>query len=464
MTVGIQEHSKSFVVRFRDLDLWNVGSQLIMKWGWPPELTRPLGDVLFRRTEPLEKDFPGEQQVQLLTIRFDGSIEPRPSISRNEIKGKLFRVCSGDVVFSKIDVRNGAIGLVPPDVENSFVTSEFPTYSVLSELADPQYIKILFRTKVFMRILNSMISGTSGRKRIQPIQLENVIVPVPPLPVQKAIEKCWFQANQEHYAKLEEIRKIENQCHEQVQTYLGISQKNPSQKKIGNMFLLHFSKAERWSFEYNMRVLSGLAQIRTGRYRSYPLSELCRGQSGSTPSKNNQSFWKDGEIPWVSPKDMKTRYIFDSQDHISQNAIEYNASPVVKKGSILFVVRSGILQRKVPVAMTQVDVSINQDIRSFTPRTDNILPEYLLAYFEAKQDDLLRLVKWSTTVQSINKEELETFPIPLPPKDLQEKIAITVAELHSKMENLENESNDIHQNAKHKIEEMILGTRPVECS
>ncbi len=187
MMVGIQEHSKSFAVRFRDLDLWNVGSQLVMKWGWPLELTRPLGDVLFRRIEPLGKDFPGEHPVQLLTIRFDGSIEPRPSISRNEIKGKLFRVCSGDVVFSKIDVRNGAIGLVPPDVENSFVTSEFPTYSVLSELADPQYIKILFRTKVFMRILNSMISGTSGRKRIQPIQLKNVIVPVPPLPVQEAI-------------------------------------------------------------------------------------------------------------------------------------------------------------------------------------------------------------------------------------------------------------------------------------
>jgi type I restriction enzyme S subunit len=135
----------------------------------------------------------------------------------------------------------------------------------------------------------------------------------------------------------------------------------------------------------------------------------------------------------------------------------------VKKGSILFVVRSGILQRKVPVAMTQVDVSINQDIRSFTPRTDNILPEFLLAYFEAKQDDLLRLVKWSTTVQSINKEELETFPIPLPPRDVQEKIVLNVAELHSKMENLEEEANDIHQIAKRKIEEMILGTLPVEC-
>lgn len=245
MTVGIQEHSKSFVVRFRDLDLWNVGSQLIMKWGWPSELTRPLGDVLFRRIEPLEKDFPGERLVKLLTIRFDGSIEQRPSIPRNEIKGKLFRVCSGDVVFSKIDVRNGAIGLVPPDVENSFVTSEFPTYSVLSELADPQYIKLLFRTKVFMRILNSMISGASGRKRIQPVQLENVVVPIPPLPIQKAIVEHWQKSIREiaiFESKLSYIAGELNLVLQQLtHSYLTL--------KKSRLFIIDFSKALQWDLK-----------------------------------------------------------------------------------------------------------------------------------------------------------------------------------------------------------------------
>jgi restriction endonuclease S subunit len=100
-----------------------------------------------------------------------------------------------------------------------------------------------------------------------------------------------------------------------------------------------------------------------------------------------------------------------------------------------------------------------------TPDSHYPVPQHrsIREWPEAKQDDLLRLVKWSTTVQSINKEELETFPIPLPPRDVQEKIVLNVAELHSKMENLEEEANDIHQIAKRKIEEMILGTLPVEC-
>jgi restriction endonuclease S subunit len=274
------------------------------------------------------------------------------------------------------------------------------------------------------------------------------------------IEECWHQMIQGYSIKLEEIQQLENQCHELVLAYLGITKLHPI--KIGKLFLLHLAKAERWSFEYNKRVLSGLAQIRAGIYKAYPLSDLCQGQSGSTPSKKNPSFWENGEFPWVSPKDMKMRFITDSQDHISLSAVEHDASPIVKKGSILFVVRSGILQRKVPVAMTLVDVSINQDIRAFTPRTDDILPEFLLTYFETKQDDLLRLVKWSTTVQSINKEGLEDFPIPLPPKDIQEEIVMAVAEIHNKIENLKKESDYIHQNAERKIEDMILGIRPVE--
>ena len=54
-----------------------------------------------------------DEALQLLTIHFDGSVEPRESGSVEEFKGKLYLAEPGDVIYSKIDVRNGAIGLVP---------------------------------------------------------------------------------------------------------------------------------------------------------------------------------------------------------------------------------------------------------------------------------------------------------------------------------------------------------------
>jgi len=459
---GMNSSPRAFCVHFHELNRWDPISYYHIDWYWPNEIMAPIGKLLIPRKEKVDRAENGFADLMPITIHFDGSIEPRKVDPLNEYSMELFWARPKDIVVSKIDLKNGAVGIIPESWRNVVVTGHFAVYKPNEDFIVPEFFTKIIQTDFFKDYLWRNKVGAEGRKEVKLDFFESILIPVPPLTVQKMIEECWHQMNQEFSIKLEKIQHLGSQCHEQIQEYLDIN--IPPPRKIGKLFLLHLSKTERWSFEYNKRVLSGLAQIQTGKYRSYPLGELCKGQSGSTPSKNNPSFWKDGEIPWVSPKDMKTRYISDSQDHISQNAMEYNASPVVKNGSILFVVRSGILQRKVPVAMTQVDVSINQDIRSFTPRTDNILPEYLLAYFEAKQDDLLRLVKWSTTVQSINKEELETFPIPLPPKDIQEKIAMTVAELHSKMENLEKESNDIHQNAKHKIEEMILGTRPVECS
>ena len=108
-----------------------------------------------------------------------------------DIKGRLFRVYPGDVVFSKIDVRNGAIGLAPDDIDCMCVTSEFPVYSVDFQKTDSGYVKLLFRTVTFKKLLNSMISGASGRKRIQPTQLEGVKVPIPPLPIQQKIVTHW---------------------------------------------------------------------------------------------------------------------------------------------------------------------------------------------------------------------------------------------------------------------------------
>lgn len=91
--------------------------------------------------------------------------------------------------------------------------------------------------------------------------------------------------------------------------------------------------------------------------------------------------------------------------------------------SILVVVRSGILQHTLPVAITTKNMAINQDLKALISKTEQLLPEYLAIYFRIFQDLLLPLVvKHSTTVQSINSEQFFKIPIPLPPLSIQEQI------------------------------------------
>ena len=242
MSVDAQIRPRAFAVGFQNLATWSVAAQFAVNWNWPDEIIQPLSRILERRSETALDTLSPKTMVTLLTIRFDGSIEPRVPVQIKDIKGKLFRVHSGDVVFSKIDVRNGAIGLAPEDIENMCVTSEFPVYSVNTDKAIPGYVKLLFRTVVFRKLLDSMISGASGRKRIQPSQLEVVTVPIPSLPVQQQIEAYWEAARQERFAAEAALSCLVSELH----AYLAKQTHAFDQATRSRVFLANYANARQW--------------------------------------------------------------------------------------------------------------------------------------------------------------------------------------------------------------------------
>ena len=99
---------------------------------------------------------------------------------------------------------------------------------------------------------------------------------------------------------------------------------------------------------------------------------------GGTPNTARSEFW-EGNIPWVSPKDMKRDHIFNTMDHISDEAIKGSTAKLLPVGSILFVVRGMILNHTLPVAKTEVPVAINQDMKALIPEMPEIAPYLLIA-------------------------------------------------------------------------------------
>ena len=101
-------------------------------------------------------------------------------------------------------------------------------------------------------------------------------------------------------------------------------------------------------------------------WTTVPLSSVAVFKGGGTPSKDVARYWT-GEIPWVSPKDMKSDRIATSIDKITPEAIENSAAALIPEDSLLIVVRSGILARTIPVAITQKQLAVNQDIKALVP-------------------------------------------------------------------------------------------------
>lgn len=183
-------------MKFKELHRWSVRSFFDVGWRWPEDTIRPLADAFNRRVEVVDRRKHDFDSLHLVTLHFDGKIEPRDLRGNTGFRGRLFFAYPGDVIYSKIDARNGAIGVVSDEIGTVAVSSEYPVYRIKPEVALSQYIKLLFRTSFFRDTINSMISGASGRKRVQPSQLEEIEVPLPSLEIQRAIVARYRTAEQ----------------------------------------------------------------------------------------------------------------------------------------------------------------------------------------------------------------------------------------------------------------------------
>lgn len=181
---------KAFAVLFQELRRWSVNSFYTVSWKWPADTIKPLATALDRKTVLLDKNTINSEGMALVSLHFDGEMEPRAT-DTDGFKGRLFIAESGDVIYSKIDLRHGAIGVVPDSLPLIAVSSEYPVYRVRPDSALPEYVKLLFRTRAFRRQINTLISGASGRKRVQPSDLEEIEVPLPSPELQAAIVNCW---------------------------------------------------------------------------------------------------------------------------------------------------------------------------------------------------------------------------------------------------------------------------------
>lgn len=158
-----------------------------------------------------------------------------------------------------------------------------------------------------------------------------------------------------------------------------------------------------------------------------PLRDLCVFKHGGTPSKSNPSFWA-GDIPWVSPKDMKQAVIESATDYISAEAVAGSATSIVPSGSILAVVRSGILAHSFPIAQAAKPLAFNQDIKAVIPVSEDVDPDYLYWFLRSQSLNVVtRGVKKGATVHSVQSGFIENLKVPMRPREDQRRIVDLLA-------------------------------------
>lgn len=167
------------------------------------------------------------------------------------------------------------------------------------------------------------------------------------------------------------------------------------------------------------------------------LGEVGSWRGGGTPSKSNSAFWQGGTIPWLSPKDMGDAVLMGTKDHITAAAVAGSSTSLIPANSVVIVVRSGVLERTVPIALVPFETTLNQDMKAIVPHP-GVDSRWLLYILQAQRGAILDTCrKDGTTVASLDTAKLQGLHVPLPPLAEQHRIVEVLEDHLSRLDSAE---------------------------
>lgn len=158
------------------------------------------------------------------------------------------------------------------------------------------------------------------------------------------------------------------------------------------------------------------------------LGEVGSWLGGGTPSTSREEYWENGNILWITSKDMKSAVIEDTLMKVNEIGVKNSSANYIEKPALLVVMRSGILRRTFPVAMVKKPFTVNQDLKAIIPDKDDL--EFLYWMLLSNEQRILdTCMKNGTTVESINSNALKNLTFKCPTLSEQHEIVRLIDDL-----------------------------------
>ena len=145
-----------------------------------------LGELLSRTGVSVEPDVSHEYSEITVRLWGKGVIE-RGRVLGAQVNGRRFVARTGNFIASRIDARNGAMGLVPEWLDGALVTNDFPLFQANKDRLDRSYLGWLSKTAGFVDLCLRASEGTTNRVRLKEDRFLALEIPLPSLSEQRRI-------------------------------------------------------------------------------------------------------------------------------------------------------------------------------------------------------------------------------------------------------------------------------------
>lgn len=449
---------RGFSVWFAETGRWDVAGFINIGWHWPDEVMRPLGEGLTRIVDEVASHLPKTDVPIIEKITFGGDLHITEPDDREGYKGRLFWARPGNLVYSKIRIKQGSVTIVPQNTTVA-VSAEYPVYAVNEGIALAEYLNLVLRCSAFQKMLDGLAHGGSTKTRIHPEQFESLTIPFPPLDIQRAIVQKWRDARDSVEFAKNRIRKHERTLLANLLYEVGIEINiTPKRPKV---VALNFRSMDRWGVEFNRHQWTPENLLQSTRFVTAPLSELAWINPSSAVKLADDSLVSfipmeavsdlSGEIitpqirPFVEVRNGYTRFVDGDVIWAKITPCMQNGKSAVARG----------LQNGHGFGSTEFHVIRVKDARQLKPEF-----VWALLRLEIIREAAQRFFIGSAGQQRVPTEFLEALRIPIPPIDTQEAILEKINIACRAIAYERNSIKELSERTKTEIEAAILGGLP----
>lgn len=177
--------------------------------------------------------------------------------------------------------------------------------------------------------------------------------------------------------------------------------------------------------------------IELSEYPHVSLGECCNILNGSTPSKQDATYWDNGNIPWFTIEDVRNqgRVIRFTSKHITEKALNETSVKLLPPNTVLLCCTASVGE----YAITEIPITTNQQFNGLIVKKefqDKLNPRFLYHLSSAFKDELIR-ISGQTSFNFVSVGVLKTLQIPLPPISIQEEIVAEIEKCQNEIEELQ---------------------------
>ncbi|EFN2170698.1 restriction endonuclease, partial [Campylobacter coli] len=390
-------------------------------------------------------------------------MDTKEKITREGFKNSNAKMIQKGAVVVSIYATIGRVGILGEDMTtNQAIVAIIPNEEFINKYL--MYAIDYFKFQLYNEVI------TTSQQNINLGILQNMVIPKPPLEIQKQIVAECEKVEEQHNtlslsikeyqnlikAMLQKCGIIEDNQEYELNSILENLQKLESKLDFNLLFSFidDFTNARQEDLKKFKEFVKNIKAI-LGTFSTPPkqgwnkekLNEIVSIQSGGTPDRKVKEYW-NGNINWVKSEVCQNCYVYDYQvkEKITELGLQKSSAKLLKKETTLIALVGATIGK---IGFLTFESATNQNITGLYPKNLKILnTKYLYYACMGLYGQFRKLGDFAMA----NSNFIKNLTISLPPLEIQEKIVqnIELVEqqidfLNLKLEFLEKEKEKILQ-------------------